>query len=166
VFNSLLHGNCSTSAVACLIISAGTCLPSRCLAMNVISGSAISAFRLHVTVWGVLKHTLLLEITCSVTHSNFVNTSPMSWREYHAHSHVITWDRPCSLVEPRTGFTSNTLVLRKVYTLLHDESDWAGDVRKTCKNYFFFLCLQERGRTNSSVNIATSIRAGRSEIWG
>jgi hypothetical protein len=33
------------------IISAGTCLPSRCVAMNVYSGSAIPALRHHVTMF-------------------------------------------------------------------------------------------------------------------
>jgi hypothetical protein len=31
-------------------ISAGTCLPSRCVAMNVYCGSAIPAFRHHIRV--------------------------------------------------------------------------------------------------------------------
>jgi hypothetical protein len=35
----------------CVFISAGTCLPNRCLAMNVSSGSAIPAFTLQVTVY-------------------------------------------------------------------------------------------------------------------
>jgi hypothetical protein len=36
--------------VAYVFVAAGTCLPSRCLAMNVYSGSAIPAFRRHVTI--------------------------------------------------------------------------------------------------------------------
>jgi hypothetical protein len=36
--------------VASMFISAGTCLPNRFLAMNVYSGSAIPAFRRHVTI--------------------------------------------------------------------------------------------------------------------
>jgi hypothetical protein len=36
--------------VACVFVVAGTCLPSRCLAMNVYSGSTIPAFRRHVTI--------------------------------------------------------------------------------------------------------------------
>jgi hypothetical protein len=47
---SLLRRNGSSSIVACVFISAGTCLPSRCLAMIVYSGSAIPAFRRHVTM--------------------------------------------------------------------------------------------------------------------
>jgi hypothetical protein len=46
----LLHRNGSSSIVKCVFISAGTCLPSRCLAMNVYSGSAIPAFRRHITM--------------------------------------------------------------------------------------------------------------------
>jgi hypothetical protein len=42
--------DCSSSFVACVFISAGICLLSRCLEMNVYSGSAIPAFRHHVTV--------------------------------------------------------------------------------------------------------------------
>jgi hypothetical protein len=47
VFTPPLHRNGSSSIVACVFISAGTCLPSRCLAMNVYSGSAIPAFGRH-----------------------------------------------------------------------------------------------------------------------
>jgi hypothetical protein len=36
--------------VACVFFAAGTCLPSRCLAVDVSSGSTIPAFRRHVTV--------------------------------------------------------------------------------------------------------------------
>jgi hypothetical protein len=39
-----------TTIVACVFIFDGTCLPSRCLAINVYSGSAIPAFRRHVTL--------------------------------------------------------------------------------------------------------------------
>jgi hypothetical protein len=44
-----LHRNGSFSIVACVFISTGTCLPSRCLAMNVYTGSAIPPFRYNVT---------------------------------------------------------------------------------------------------------------------
>jgi hypothetical protein len=50
MFTSPLHRNGSSSTVACVFISVGTCLPSRCLAVNVCSGSATPAFRRHVTV--------------------------------------------------------------------------------------------------------------------
>jgi hypothetical protein len=51
VLNSLLHRNGSSSIVTCVFISVGTCLLSRCLAMNVCSGSAIPAFRRHVAIF-------------------------------------------------------------------------------------------------------------------
>jgi hypothetical protein len=41
----------NTSIAACSFVATGRCLPSRCLAMNVYSGSAIPAFRRHVTVF-------------------------------------------------------------------------------------------------------------------
>jgi hypothetical protein len=41
VFTSPLHRNGSSSIVACVFLSTGTCLPSRCLAMNVYSDSAL-----------------------------------------------------------------------------------------------------------------------------
>jgi hypothetical protein len=44
------HRNSSSSIVMCIFISAETCLPSRCLAMNIYTGSAIPAFRRHVTI--------------------------------------------------------------------------------------------------------------------
>jgi hypothetical protein len=51
---SPLHRNGSSSSVACVFISAGTCLPSRCLTMNVYSDSdylpRILAFNRHVTL--------------------------------------------------------------------------------------------------------------------
>jgi hypothetical protein len=50
MLTSTLHGNGSSSIVACVFISAGTCLPSRCLAMNVYSSFAIPASRRHVTI--------------------------------------------------------------------------------------------------------------------
>jgi hypothetical protein len=50
VFISPLHRHSSSLIVACLFVFAGTCLPSRCLAMNVCSGCAIPAFRRHVTI--------------------------------------------------------------------------------------------------------------------
>jgi hypothetical protein len=40
-----------SSIVACVFISAGTYLPSRCLAMNVCSGSAVPAFSRHVVIY-------------------------------------------------------------------------------------------------------------------
>jgi hypothetical protein len=43
VFTSSLHRNGSSSIVACVFISAGTCLPSRCPVMNVCSGSGFQA---------------------------------------------------------------------------------------------------------------------------
>jgi hypothetical protein len=56
----LLHSdgtlpNHGKSIVTCLLVSLGTCLPNRCLAMNVYSCSAISAFRRHVTISYVLS---------------------------------------------------------------------------------------------------------------
>jgi hypothetical protein len=50
VFTSPLYRNSCCSIVACVFIYAENCLPSRCLAMNVYSGSAIPAFRRHDTV--------------------------------------------------------------------------------------------------------------------
>jgi hypothetical protein len=52
-----LPRRCIETAVLILLrvfISAGTCIPNRCLGMNVYSGSAIPAFRRHVRIlWGV-----------------------------------------------------------------------------------------------------------------
>jgi hypothetical protein len=50
VFTSLLHRNCSSFIVLCVLISAETCLLSRCLAINLYSGSVLPAFRRHVTI--------------------------------------------------------------------------------------------------------------------
>jgi hypothetical protein len=50
IITSPLHRNSSSSIVSCVLISAGTCLQNRCLAMNVYSGSAILDFRRHVTL--------------------------------------------------------------------------------------------------------------------
>jgi hypothetical protein len=47
-FPSLQLNN--TSIAACLFFATGICLPSRCIAMNVYSGSAIPAFTRHVTI--------------------------------------------------------------------------------------------------------------------
>jgi hypothetical protein len=44
----------SPSTVDCVFIAAGTCLVSRCLAMNVQSGSTIPAFKCHVTILNYL----------------------------------------------------------------------------------------------------------------
>jgi hypothetical protein len=41
----------NTSIVACLFVATGTCLPNRCLAMNVYSEFTIPAFRRHVTIF-------------------------------------------------------------------------------------------------------------------
>jgi hypothetical protein len=55
-FTSLLHRN-GSSIIACMFISAGTFISSRCVAMNVYSGSAIPVFRRHVTTTtDVCKH--------------------------------------------------------------------------------------------------------------
>jgi hypothetical protein len=40
----------STLIVAYVFVAVGTCLPSRCLAMNVYSGSTILAFRRRITL--------------------------------------------------------------------------------------------------------------------
>jgi hypothetical protein len=50
VFNSPLYRN-GSSILACVFISAGTCLPSRCLAINVYPASTIPAFRQHGTLF-------------------------------------------------------------------------------------------------------------------
>jgi hypothetical protein len=50
VLTSPLHRNGTSSVAACVCISAGTCLPSHCLAMNVCSGSTIPVLRRHVTI--------------------------------------------------------------------------------------------------------------------
>jgi hypothetical protein len=49
VFTSPLHRN-GRSAIMCVFISAGTCLPSRCPAINIYSDSAIPAFRRHIII--------------------------------------------------------------------------------------------------------------------
>jgi hypothetical protein len=51
VFTLPLHRNGSSYIAACVLISAGTCLPSRCPAVNVYSGSAVPVSRRHVTVF-------------------------------------------------------------------------------------------------------------------
>jgi hypothetical protein len=50
---ALLYPN-NNSIVAYVFVAAGTCLPSRCLTMNLYSGSNIPAFRRHVTI--CLRH--------------------------------------------------------------------------------------------------------------
>jgi hypothetical protein len=49
-FTSPLHRNGSSFIAECVFISAGTSLPSRCLTMNFYCGSAIPAFKNHVTI--------------------------------------------------------------------------------------------------------------------
>jgi hypothetical protein len=51
VFIVPLHSNGSYSIIAYVFVSAGMCLPSRCLAMNVYSNLAIPAFGHHVTIF-------------------------------------------------------------------------------------------------------------------
>jgi hypothetical protein len=50
VFKAPLVSNGIYSIVACVIVAAGICLPSRCLAMNVCSDLTIPAFGRHVTI--------------------------------------------------------------------------------------------------------------------
>jgi hypothetical protein len=50
VFTATLHSNGSYSIVACVFVTAGMCLPSRCLAMNVYSDFSIPAFGRYITV--------------------------------------------------------------------------------------------------------------------
>jgi hypothetical protein len=50
VFTSPLHWNDNSYIVEGTFISAGTCLPSRCLTMDVYSASTISAVRRHITI--------------------------------------------------------------------------------------------------------------------
>jgi hypothetical protein len=50
VFTAPLHSNRSYSIVTCVFVSAGMCLPSRCLTMNVYSDFAISASGRYVTI--------------------------------------------------------------------------------------------------------------------
>jgi hypothetical protein len=56
---------------------AGTCLPSRCLAMNVYSGSTIPAFRRHVTVLGKLCVIVMCEFPWK--HSTVKYTKSQTW---------------------------------------------------------------------------------------
>jgi hypothetical protein len=61
VFTAPLHSNGSYSIVACVFISAGMCLPSRCLAMNVYSDFT-------VPVSGIMSvHFILQSPMCSVS---------------------------------------------------------------------------------------------------
>jgi hypothetical protein len=46
VFTSLLHRN-GGSIVVCVFVSTGTCLPSRCLAVNVYSGFQASCYNIY-----------------------------------------------------------------------------------------------------------------------
>jgi hypothetical protein len=59
----------NSSIVACIFVAAGTCLPSRCLAMNVYSGSTIPAFRRHVTIssWHMIRQHYTYEDTYGET---------------------------------------------------------------------------------------------------
>jgi hypothetical protein len=50
VLTAPLHSSGSYSIVACVLVAAGMCLPSRCLAMNVYSDFTIPAFGCHVTL--------------------------------------------------------------------------------------------------------------------
>jgi hypothetical protein len=50
VFTSPLHRNGSSSIVPCEFVAAGMCLPSRCLVIDVCSGSTILDFRRNVTI--------------------------------------------------------------------------------------------------------------------
>jgi hypothetical protein len=52
----------NSSVVAWLFITVETCLPCRCLTMNILSGSAIPAFIRHVTV---LSLCFVVSATCS-----------------------------------------------------------------------------------------------------
>jgi hypothetical protein len=54
VFTAPLHRIGSYSIVTCVFVAAGTCLPSRFLAMDVSSDITIPAFRRHVTLWLIL----------------------------------------------------------------------------------------------------------------
>jgi hypothetical protein len=56
-FTAPLHSNGSYSIVVCLFVSAGMCLPSRCLAKNVYSDFTIPAFGRHVTITFVFRYT-------------------------------------------------------------------------------------------------------------
>jgi hypothetical protein len=51
-FSSLKLNN--TSIVAYVFVAAGTCLQSRCLAMNMYSGSDIPTFKRHVTMYVIV----------------------------------------------------------------------------------------------------------------
>jgi hypothetical protein len=50
VFLAPLHSNGSYSIVSCVLVAAGMCLPSRCLAINVYSDFVIPTFGHHVTI--------------------------------------------------------------------------------------------------------------------
>jgi hypothetical protein len=51
VFTASLHSNGSYLIVACIFLVAGTCLRSRCLAINIYSDFTIPAFERHVTIY-------------------------------------------------------------------------------------------------------------------
>jgi hypothetical protein len=69
-----------------VLVAVGICLPSRCLAMNVYSGSAIPAFRCHVTIyspllfrrWGYNIKVGLKEIHWRVL--GYLNSGWMLWK--------------------------------------------------------------------------------------
>jgi hypothetical protein len=42
------------TALSHCFVSAGTCLPSRCLTVDVSSGSTITTFERHVTIYGLI----------------------------------------------------------------------------------------------------------------
>jgi hypothetical protein len=57
----------SNSIAACVFVAAGKCLPSRCLAINVSSGSTIPAFRRHVTIFlKEIKTEILTQLVLNV----------------------------------------------------------------------------------------------------
>jgi hypothetical protein len=50
----------TSTILVCLFVASWTCLPSRCLAINVYSGSAISVFRRHVTLFLIVPWVIML----------------------------------------------------------------------------------------------------------
>jgi hypothetical protein len=83
-FPSLWPNN--TSIVAYVFVAAGTCLTSRCLAINVYSGSAIPAFMRNVTI-------LFSPSTPRYTERYVYITSPWpaSWTADHSYSRWNRW---------------------------------------------------------------------------
>jgi hypothetical protein len=108
VYTSPLHINGSSSIAACVFVDAVMCLPNRCLAKGVCSGSTIPALRRHVTI-------LHLKVSVQRLHST-VDVCYQTMDKFQKPSNPKGYTRKRQFITTRHSFAVKSPLFCAIFT--------------------------------------------------